>query len=286
MIRYLAIAGVALLALQTACSADAPGDQQALVDRSALTVQGMMTQNVAQDPKTMLRKAKGVMICPRNFKAGFFFAAAGGHCVLLSRAGNGTWSYPAFYTMISGGMGFNFGVEDNELLLLILTTKGLDAVIDHQFKFGADASIAIATLGAGINGSTTAAAGADIVAYTSARGLFGGIGFEGSSMSTDTEANQRYYGQAYAARQIVVQMQGSNPGADPLRDVLTKYGSGVPVTPPPGPPPPQPQTQAGYAPAYPSYPQQGGQPTPLGPDAQPAGGRPPVQEQNLAPPSH
>lgn len=284
MIRYLATAALAMLTLQTACSADAPGEQQTLVDRSALTVSDMMTQNVAKDPKTMLRKAKGVFICPRNFRAAFFFAGSGGHCVLLGRAGNGTWSFPAFFTIVSGGMGFQFGVEDNELLLLILTDKGLDAVIDHQFKFGADASIAVATFGAGINGSTTAAVGADIVAYTSSRGLYGGVGLEGSSMSTDTDANQRYYGQSYAARQIVVQMQGSNPGADPLRDVLTKYGSADAAAGAPPPPRAQAQQSPGYAPAYPSYPQQGGQPTPLGPDSAPAGGRGPVQEQNLAPP--
>ena len=48
MIRYLATAALALLTLQTACSADAPGEQQTLVDRAALTVQEMMTQTVAQ----------------------------------------------------------------------------------------------------------------------------------------------------------------------------------------------------------------------------------------------
>jgi lipid-binding SYLF domain-containing protein len=280
MIRFLAKAALALLTLQAACSADAPGEQQTLVDRATLTVQDMMTQTVAKDPQIMLRRAKAVMVCPRNFKAAFFFAGSGGHCVLLSRAGNGTWSYPAFFTTISGGMGFQFGVEDNELLLLILTEKGLNAVLDHQFKFGADASIAVATLGAGINGSTTTAIGADIVAYSSPRGLYGGIGLEGSSMSTDTDANQRYYGQAYASRQLVMQMQGSNPGADPLRDVLTKYGSAAPAAVAGANPP---QAQPGYAPPYPPSPQQ---PTQLSPDsAPPPGGRSPVQEQNLPPPS-
>src|SRR5271166_4035466 len=179
MIRFLAIASLALLTLQqAACST--PGEEQTLVDRATLAVQEMMTQSVSKDPKTMLGKAKGVMVCPRNFKVGFFFAGSGGRCVLLSRAGNGTWSYPAFFTIISGGFGFQFGVEDNELLLLILTQKGLNAVLDHQFKFGADASIAVATLGAGIEGSTTAAVGADIVAYSASRGLYGGIGLQGS----------------------------------------------------------------------------------------------------------
>jgi lipid-binding SYLF domain-containing protein len=290
MIRYLATAALALLTLQTACSADAPGEQQTLVDRATLTVQEMMTQTVAKDPKIMLRRSKGVFICPRNFRAAFFFAGSGGRCVLLGRAGNGTWSYPAFFTILSGGMGFQFGIQDSELLLLVLTDKGLNAVLDHQFKFGADAAITVATLGAGINGSTTAAVGADIVAYSSSRGLYGGIGFEGSSMSTDTDSNLRYYGQAFAARQIVVQMQGSNPGADPLRDVLTKFGS-VEAGPGPGAPPPgapgpgAPGAQPGYAPAYPSYPAPGGQPVPLAPGSAPPGGLGPVQEQSLPPPS-
>ena len=145
----------------------------------------------------------------------------------------------------------------------------------------------MATLGAGINGSTTAAVGADIVAYSSSRGLYGGIGFEGSSMATDTDSNLRYYGQAFAARQIVVQMQGSNPGADPLRDVLTKFGSANAGPGPaagPGPGAPTLPQQPGYAPPYPSYPAPGGQPAQLGPSGAPPGGQPPVQEQNLAPP--
>ena len=138
MNRFVATAALALLALlQSACSANTPGEQQTLVDRATLTVQDMMTQTVSQDPKKLLRNAKGVMICPRIFKAGFFFGGEGGNCVLLARAGNGTWSYPAFYTIGSGSFGFQFGIEDNELLMLIMTEKGLNAVLDSQIKLGA-----------------------------------------------------------------------------------------------------------------------------------------------------
>ena len=166
MIRFLATAALATLALlQASCSANSPGEQQTLVDRATLTVQDMMTQTVSQDPQDLLRRAKGVMICPRIFKAGFFFGGEGGNCVLLARAGNGTWSYPAFYTIGSGSFGLQIGVQDSQLMMLILTEKGLNAVLDSQIKLGANASIAIATLGAGIQGSTTAAVGADIVAF-------------------------------------------------------------------------------------------------------------------------
>jgi lipid-binding SYLF domain-containing protein len=282
MIRFVATAALAMLALlQAGCSMNGPGEQQSLVDRSALAVQDMMVQKVSQDPQSLLRRAKAVMICPRIFKAGFFFGGEGGNCVLLARAGNGTWSYPAFYTIGSGSFGFQFGIEDNQLLMLIMTEKGLNAVLDSQIKLGANAGIAIATLGAGIQGSTTTAVGADIVAFSASRGLFGGVALEGSLMSNQSTWNQSYYGQPYAARQLVMAMQGSNPGADPLRDVLTRYGTRSATN------APQPPQQPGYAPPYPAYQPPGAPPQPpvtTGYAAPPADGRGPVQEQSLAPP--
>ncbi len=291
MIRFLTIAAACLLLLTETGCVKTPGEEQTLVDRATLTAQEMLTQTVSQDPRTLLRRAKGVMICPRLFKAGFFFGGEGGGCVLLARAGNGTWSYPAFYVMGSGSFGLQAGIQDSQLLLLVMTQKGLNAVMDSQVKLGADASIAVATLGAGIEGSTTTAVGADIVAFAASRGLFGGISLEGSVMSTRTEWNQASYGQPYAARQIVVQMQGANPGADPLREVLTRYGV-APGAPQAGTPPANGAPQgSGYAPAYPPYQPQGGAAAPHPPGYQPpagspsSGGRPPVQEQSLSPPS-
>lgn len=226
--RRLMLAAIAAMPLfATACTRE-PGDEQALVDRATLSVQEMMT-SLGDAPRDMLRRSRAAMVCPRVFKAGFFAGAEGGGCVLLSRSGNGTWSYPAFYALGSGSFGLQFGVQDAQLILLILTQKGLDAVLDSQFKIGANASVAVATVGAEIQGSTTAAVGADIVAFAMSRGLFGGIALEGSIMSTRTEWNQGYYGQPFGARQIVVQMQGVNPGADPLRQVLTRHGTGGPA---------------------------------------------------------
>jgi SH3 domain-containing YSC84-like protein 1 len=284
MNRYLSLAALAATTLLAACATGgAPGAQQSVVDRATLTVQDMMTQGVSQDPKSLLRNAKGVMVCPRIFKAGFFFGGEGGNCVLLARAGNGTWSYPAFYTIGSGSFGFQFGIEDNALLMLIMTNKGLNAVLDSQIKLGANAGVAIATYGASIQGSTTTAVGADIVAFAESRGLFGGVALEGSVMSNDSAADQAYYGQPLGARQLIMQMQGANPGADPLRDILTRYGSSQAAAPVQ----PRQQGQTGYAPAYPQYragsAEPGGAPGRDGNQSSPAG-RGPVQEQTLAPP--
>ena len=284
--RRTILAAAAALALLWGCAKE-QGEEQVLVDRATLTVQELMTARTSA-ARDLLRKAKGAMICPRVFKAGFFVGGEGGGCVLLGRAANGTWSYPAFYAIGSGSFGFQFGVQDAQMILLILTDKGLGAVMDSQFKFGANAGIAVATLGAEVQASTTAAVGADIVAFALARGLFGGVALEGSIMSSRTEWNQGYYGQPFGGRQIVSQMQGVNPGADPLRQILTDYGgSEQPVATRPDPdseaaePPPARRT-TGAAP----------RPQTLSAPNQQQVLRPPpgaagraVQEQTLAPPS-
>ncbi|MDJ0386625.1 lipid-binding SYLF domain-containing protein [Roseomonas sp. E05] len=247
-------ATAALGAVATARPAVAQVEQQALVDRSTLAMQEMLGAaggaNAAHfnDAITLLRRARAVMICPRVFRAGFIFGGQGGSCVLLARDGAGSWSSPAFYGMGSGSIGFQIGVQDAMVMMVILTDKGLSALMDSQFKIGADASIAVATIGGGIAGSTTAAVGADIVTFAKTRGLFAGIALDGSLLSGRSDWNRAYYGQSYGARQIVVDMAAHNPGADPLRAVLMRFGS----------PNPQAAPQQSYAP------QQGYQPPPGG----------------------
>ena len=261
-----------LLAATLSCLpflAHAQSDQQTLVDRSTLAVQEMMSQTISDQPRAALSHARAVMICPRVFKAGFFFGGEGGACVLLARAGNGTWSYPAFYGMGSGSFGLQIGIQDSAFIMMIMTQKGLNAILNSQFKFGADASLAIATIGGGAQASTTGALGADIVAFSSSRGLYGGISIEGSLMGQRSEWDQAYYGRPTDARQIVLDMQGTNQGADPLREVLTRYGETQQAS---MPPPPQPQYQS--APPPPNY-------ASPPPNYQPSA---PVQQQSLPPP--
>lgn len=205
-------------------AAQAQTEQQTLVDRATLTVQELFSERVNPDSRGLLKNAKGIMVCPRVFKAGFILGGQGGGCVLVSHA-NGSWSNPAFYGLGSGSIGLQIGVQDAQIVFIVLTEKGLAALMDSQFKIGADASIAVATIGAGVSGATTAALRADIVAFAQARGLFAGIAIDGSIISQRTDWNQAYYGQALSPQQIVLNGQGSNPGADPLREMLAMHAT-------------------------------------------------------------
>ncbi len=223
--RRLIAAG--LLALSVAGCSTTPdaGDEQALVDRSTLAVQEVLADgNDRLSAVTLLRRARGVVVCPRLFRAGFFVGGEGGSCVLVGRDAAGSWSSPAFYGLGSGSFGLQAGIQDAQVMMLIMSERALTAVMDSQFKFGADAAITFATIGGSVQGATTANVGADIVAYARTRGLFAGITLDGSLLTARSEWNRGYYGRDVSPRQVVVNMEVHNPGADPLRAVLMRFG--------------------------------------------------------------
>jgi lipid-binding SYLF domain-containing protein len=247
--------------------------QQELVDRATLALGEVLNEDDGGQAHAMLPNARAVMICPRVFRAGFFFGGEGGGCVLLARGGAGSWSAPAFYSMGGGSFGLQAGIQDAEIVMMILTQNGLRAVMDSQFRLGADASVALVTVGGGVEGATAMALDADIVAFARTRGLFAGVSLQGSVMSSDSEGDQVYYGQPVGPIDIVMAMRTNNPGADPLRAALMRYGAPRAQAYAAGPPPynaPQPA----YTPPTSDYPQQGYAP----------GGPAPVQAQSLPPP--
>ena len=263
--RLLAL--TSLLSLPMAAHAVTPQGQQELVDRATLAAEEVLDDREGHDARALLPQARAVMICPRIFHAGFIFGGEGGGCVLLARGGQGSWSSPAFYSMGGGSFGLQAGIQDAEVMMMILTDNGLRSVMDSQFRLGGTASVALVTIGGGVEGATTTNLNADIVAFERTRGLFAGVSIQGSVMSSDSGGDQAYYGQPVGPVDIVMAMRVNNPAADPLRAVLMRGGA----LPPPSLPPPV--ANGGYYTPQQSEPQVG--------YAAPQGI---IQQQNLPPP--
>ena len=149
--------------------------------------------------------------------------AAGGRGVLVARTKPNDWSYPVFYGMGSGSIGLQIGGKVSEIVFIIRSEKGLQAILDHKFKFGAEAGVTMVAVGIGLEGASTAAGGADIVAFSNSAGLFAGASIEGSYLDADGDWNALYYGQGATAKAIALDRKFSNPGAEPLRKFLAKW---------------------------------------------------------------
>jgi len=214
-----------LLAL-TLCFAAVPAlaqqDQQQTVNSALTTIERMKNNNNFKEGfQPQLDKARAVLIVPALYKGGFIFGGQYGNGVLLVRTSDGGFSYPAFYTMEGGSFGLQIGLESTAVLFLIMNDKGLEAVLDNQFRFGADTGVTVLIVGAGMGASTTSNLGADIYAFSlTGVGLYGGLSLEGTVLSARESWNAAYYGQNVASRAIVLDNSVSNPKADALRDIL------------------------------------------------------------------
>jgi lipid-binding SYLF domain-containing protein len=225
--KHVLLAAALTLAAAAPALADSP---QHLVDSSTLALEDMMDGTAGTQAQTVLRHAKAVVVCPNVFRGGFFFGGEGGACVMSARTSDGSWSYPALFSLGGASFGFQIGVQSAEVMMIIMTNGGLNALLNSQFKVGADAGLSVATLGAGVNGSMSTALNADIISFSKSQGLYGGVSLSGSILANDSGADQKYYGTSLDARQIVVDGQGSNPGANPLRTMLSRYGAAATTT--------------------------------------------------------
>ena len=218
--RLIGLAALGVVLTLPMRPADAASEPQELVEKARLTAERLLTHPEFPTLRRWMRSAKGVLILPSLLKAGFLIGGEGGSGVLLALDPDKGWSDPAFYTLGAGSIGLQIGVQDSQVLFVIMTKKGLQALIDKQVKLGADASIAVGPKGVGVEGATTAGLGADIYSFAMTRGVFGGVSFEGSVAVERNDWNQTYYGKGATPNAIVMERKFTNVGSAGLREAL------------------------------------------------------------------
>jgi len=223
MIRVFAFAAIltAMLLFAAAPGAMAADeeDAQGIVDKSRVTLSGFMRDKDYEFLHRYIRKAKGVLIYPQVLKAGFIFGGSGGNGVLLMKDDKtGDWSDPVFYTLGSVSFGLQIGGEAAEVVLLVMSQKGVDSLLTSKFKLGGDTSIALGPVGAGAKSDVTA----DFVSFAKSKGLYAGLNLDGSYLSVRESINKAYYGKEATPVDIIVKRSVSNKGAVPLREELKK----------------------------------------------------------------
>jgi lipid-binding SYLF domain-containing protein len=219
----LAAVGVGLAGGGLAKRACAQDSQQNLVEKSRNTFESMIAHEDMKGLAAYVRQAKGIMIFPELFKAGFIVGAEGGAGVAMARDATAGWSNPAFYTMASASIGLQIGGQISEVIFTVMTDDSVDALIDNQFKFGGDVSVALGPVGKGLSLDSTTALQADVYAFALTKGLFGGLSLEGAGVLKRDEWNQAYYGADATPYAILIERRLGNPGADGLVQALNAY---------------------------------------------------------------
>lgn len=196
---------VAVFALTGCRSAGEIGNEaDQLVEKSRVTFQSMMSDTQYPGLVDMATRAKAIIIVPSLIRAAFFVGGRGGNAVMLSRDEQGQWSQPAFYTVGGLSFGLQFGGQASELVVVVMTEKGLRAIMERQVTLGGDAGLAIGELGQGVQAATGMGLKADMYAFARSEGLYAGVSLDGSVISPRHTWNHHMYGTNATPRSILV----------------------------------------------------------------------------------
>ena len=114
--------------------------------------------------------------------------------------------------------GLQIGGEAAEVVVLVMSQKGVDALLTSKFKLGGDTSIALGPVGGGAKANITA----DFISFAKSKGLYAGLNLDGSYLDVRDSLNKAYYGKEATPVDIIVKQSVSNTGAVPLREELKK----------------------------------------------------------------
>ena len=218
---------LAIMVAAGSAAADDALDAKQLVERAQQTVESFAADNkMGKAVQDLIKKAHGVFVAPEIVRGAFLVGASGGSGVLVVRdAKSGKWGGPAFYTIGEGSFGFQAGIDKSETVLLVMSERGVTAMLASSLKLGADTSVAAGPIGAGAE-AATANVSADILTFSRAKGLYGGLSLEGAVVKTRNGWNEAFYKKKdVSPTDILIQRTVANPTAKPLIDEVSKLAS-------------------------------------------------------------
>jgi lipid-binding SYLF domain-containing protein len=208
----------------TAVAADNEHEQERVKESG--NVMKELLDSASGVPRSVLNKAECVIVLPSVKKAGFLVAGQYGRGVMTCRGGknfDGPWSAPTMMQSSGGSFGLQAGGEATDFVVLVMNDKGARALLKGKAKLGADASVAAGPVGRDAEASTNAAMSAEMLSYSRAQGVFGGVSLSGTSLGPDDGANEKIYGKKVSATEIIDGKAGRAPdSAQKLLAVLTE----------------------------------------------------------------
>ena len=155
-------------------------------------------------PQDLLEKAHCIVIVPSLKTAAFLVGGKYGKGYLSCRnKGGGGWSAPATVRIEGGSVGFQIGGSETDLIMLVMSQRGADKLLESKFTLGAEGSVAAGPVGRTATAQTDAQMHAEILSWSRSQGLFAGLALEGATLREDLDDNATLYGRKLENREIV-----------------------------------------------------------------------------------
>jgi len=175
-------------------------------------------------PRDLLERAQCVVIIPGMKKAAFVFGADYGKGYAVCRTTAGTWGAPDPVGLTGGSFGPQLGIDSTDVILLMMTEKGLNHLLADKFTIGGDAAAAVGPVGRDAAADTDLSLRAEILSWSRTHGLFAGASLDGTVLTHSKGETRKLYGREYTGKELIRGNVAPPPVADALLSELNAYG--------------------------------------------------------------
>jgi lipid-binding SYLF domain-containing protein len=211
--RFVAIPLALLLALPAAAATGLIKSDETTLKDSVVVLDALTSAPDKGIPKDLLAKAECILVFPNVTKAAFIVGGKGGHGVASCRQPDGTMGSAAFYTIGGGSIGWQAGVQQADVVMLVMNESGMSHLLSDKFTIGGEATATAGPVGRTAQASTDAQMHAQILSWSRSQGLFLGAALDGSVVKPNKDANERLYGQATTGKEILVDSKVAVPSS-------------------------------------------------------------------------
>ena len=177
-------------------------------------------------PQDLIEKAHCIVIVPDLKTAAFVVGGKYGKGYLSCRSKSGVgWSAPATVRIEGGSVGFQIGGSSTDLIMLVMSERGAEKLLESKFTLGAEGSVAGGPVGRTATAQTDAQMHADILSWSRSQGLFAGVALEGATLRQDLDDNATLYGKKLENRDIVTSGMRAPKAAARLMALLNRYSA-------------------------------------------------------------
>jgi SH3 domain-containing YSC84-like protein 1 len=175
-------------------------------------------------PMDLMRHAQCIVVIPGVKQGAFGVGAKYGKGFFSCRKG-AEWSAPGSVRIEGGSVGFQIGVNETDVILLVMNHRGAQRLLSTQFTVGGQAEAAAGPVGRSSNAQTDISLRAEMLSWSRSRGAFAGISLQGATLRQDESDNADLYGSKLTNKQVI-----NGPTAWPgegseLHGVLLKYAA-------------------------------------------------------------
>lgn len=204
------------------------------INGAVQTLEHLFSPNLDHDkriPIDFLHQAKGLAFLT-VLKAGFVWTARVGTGIVISKLPDGRWSAPSAIGTAGLGFGAEMGGQLIEFMIILNSEQAVKSFMQkNQLSAGANLEFAAGPYGraAGANANISASGVAPNYTYSHSKGLFGGVGLQGSAISARSDLNKKFYGREITPSEILTGAVEQPAAASQLYDAINRVCS-IPST--------------------------------------------------------